>query len=104
MLTKLERAKQFLPFDALSGLQEELRKREVEYVERKELSEEKKEEIEYQLENLTPGQKVIITYYLNNRYIKLKGKIIYINPIKKIINVSKVEIPLNNVYNIEITY
>lgn len=30
-MNRQERAKQFMPFDALNGLQEELRKKEIEY-------------------------------------------------------------------------
>lgn len=104
MLTRLERAKQFLPFDALSGLQEELRKREEEHVEKKELSEEKREELQEQLQELTPGERVIVTYYYNNKYTKLRGRVICLNPLKKILNVSKIEIPVNNIYNIETIY
>ena len=34
VVNKILRAKQFLPFDALKGLQEELRKKEIEYEEK----------------------------------------------------------------------
>ena len=73
MLTRLERAKQFLPFDALTGLKEELRRREVEHVEKKELSEEKSEELQEILQELSPGERVIVTYYYNNKYTRLKS-------------------------------
>ena len=39
-VNRIARAKQFLPFDALKGLQEALREKEIEYEEKKELSEE----------------------------------------------------------------
>ena len=39
-VNRISRAKQFLPFDALKGLQEALKEKEIEYEERKELSEE----------------------------------------------------------------
>ena len=38
-INRIARAKQFLPFDALKGLQEALKEKEIEYEERKELSE-----------------------------------------------------------------
>ena len=104
MLTRLERAKQFLPFDALSGLKEELRRREVEHVEKKELSEEKSEELQEILQELNPGERVIVTYYYNNKYTRLRGRVICLNPLKKILNVSKIEIPLKSIYDIEIIY
>ena len=45
-MSRIERAKQFLPFDALTGLQEALRQieKEMEYDEKIELSEESLEE------------------------------------------------------------
>ena len=39
MANRVARAKQFLPFDALKGLQEALREKEIEYEEKKDLSE-----------------------------------------------------------------
>ena len=42
-ISRLDRAKQFMPFDALKGLQEALRSKEIEYEEKKELSEEEQE-------------------------------------------------------------
>ena len=104
MLTRLERAKQFLPFDALSGLQQELRRREIQYVEKKELSEEKRDELEEKLRNLSVGEYVIVTYYNNGKYNRLRGRMIYLNPLKRILNVSKIEIPLKDIYNIDIIY
>ena len=38
-ISKLDRAKQFLPFDALSGFREALREKEIEYEEKIELTE-----------------------------------------------------------------
>lgn len=104
MLTRLERAKQFLPFDALSGLQQELRRREIQYVEKKELSEEKRDELEEKLRNLSVGEYVIVTYYNNGKYNRLRGRMIYLNPLKRTLNVSKIEIPLKDIYNIDIIY
>ena len=45
MLSRMNRAKQFLPFDAVSGLQKALREKEIEYVNKAELSEEQIEQI-----------------------------------------------------------
>lgn len=102
MLSRIERAKQFLPFDALKGLYVALHEKEVEHVDKYELSFEQKEEISEKLQLLRNGEIVIIKYYMNYNYNEIKGKVLYINPIKKVINVSKIEIPFVNIYNIEI--
>ena len=104
MLTRLERAKQFLPFEALNGLKEELRRRETQYIEKKELSEEKREELQETLQELSPGEHVIVTYYNNGQYNRLRGRMIYLNPLKRTLNVSKILIPLKDIYNIDVLY
>lgn len=102
MLSRIERAKQFLPFDALKGLHVALHEKEVEYVDKYELSFEQKEEISEKLQILGNGENIIITYYINKTYNTINGRVLYVNPIKKVINVSKIEIPFVNIYNIEI--
>lgn len=102
MLSRIERAKQFLPFDALKGLHFALHEKEVEHVDKFELSQEQRDEISEKLQLLGNGEIVIIKYYMNYNYNEIKGKVLYVNPIKKVINVSKIEIPFINIYNIEI--
>jgi hypothetical protein len=102
MLSRLERAKQFLPFDSLKGLQIALREKEVEYVDKMELSDEQKEDISEKLQLLGNGENISITYYFNMKYNKIEGRVLYVNPIKKVINVSKIEIPFVNISSIDI--
>lgn len=102
MLSRIERAKQFLPFDALKGLHIALHEKEVEHVDKFELSQEQRDEISEKLQLLGNGEIVVIKYYMNYNYNEVKGKVLYVNPIKKTINVSKIEIPFINIYNIEI--
>ncbi len=101
MLSRLERAKQFLPFDALSGLQDALRQKEQEVEEKMELDDEQKEEISYKLQELCPGESVVISYYDVNHYNTIRGKVIYVNPLRKVINISKIEIPFYNIESIK---
>ena len=51
-ISRENRARQFLPFDALKGLQEALREKEIELDERKELSEESIEELSKNLQQI----------------------------------------------------
>ena len=57
VVNKILRAKQFLPFDALKGLQEELRKKEIEYEEKKYLSEETLTELNDSFNQIEKGRK-----------------------------------------------
>ncbi|MGN1012389.1 MAG: YolD-like family protein [Clostridia bacterium] len=97
MLSNVDRAKQFLPFDALKGFQSALREKEVEYVDKIELSEEKLEEISNKLQSLKIGEKVNITYYCGNKYNEIIGNIKSINKIAKYIELND-----TNIYFIDI--
>ena len=71
----VSRAKQFLPFDSLKGLQEALREKEIEQEEQIELSEEKLTELNNIFNKIEIGSKVKIKFYKNNKYIEIKGTI-----------------------------
>ena len=69
MLSREERARQFMPFDALKGFNEALREKEKEYEERRELSEEEINKISEKLKNLDKGDVIKITHYINQKYL-----------------------------------
>lgn len=73
-MNRVDRAKQFLPFDALKGLREELEKREKETLkcEKKELSEYEIGQINEKLKRAN-GVNLQVEYYKNGEYVKLKG-------------------------------
>ncbi len=92
----VSRAKQFLPFDALKGLQEALREKEQEQEEKIELSEESLLELNNSFNKIEIGSKVKIKFYKNNRYVEISGIITNIDYIKK-------KIQIENFQNINIT-
>ena len=65
MASRVSRAKQFLPFDALVGFREALKEKETEYEDKKELTEDSYEELENTLNRLEIGKKAKIKYYKN---------------------------------------
>ncbi len=87
----VNRAKQFLPFDALKGLKEELRKKETEHQERIELSEESLIELENKFNSIEKGCSIKIRYYKNTSYIELTGLITGIDYIRKKIQINNTE-------------
>ena len=91
MVSRITRAKQFLPFDALKGLKEALREKEIEYEEKRELSEESLEELEEVFNKINIGSIVNIKYYKNRQYICIKGRITKIDYNKKRIQIDKNE-------------
>ena len=82
-MSRADRAKLFVPFDALKGLQEILREKEKEVEERKELSEESLMELQEELNKVEIGSSVFIKYYKNKKYIDITGIITKINFVKK---------------------
>ena len=94
-MNKVARAKQFLPFDALKGLQEALREKEVEYEEKKELSEDTLNDLNNKFNQIENGSYVTIKFYKNGKYSEIKGSVTNIDYIKK-------KIQLNKKYNINI--
>ena len=91
----VSRAKQFLPFDALKGLQEALREKKIEHEEKIELSEETLAELNNNFNKIEMGSKVRIKFYKNMKYIEISGIITNIDYIKK-----KIQIDQNQNINI----
>ncbi len=101
--SKSSRAKQFLPFDALKGLQEALREKEIEYEEKRELSEETLNELDSIFNRIEVGCKVKIKYYKNRKYNEIIGLVTSIDLIKKKIQINKeFNISVSDIANIDI--
>ena len=90
-VNRIVRAKQFLPFDALKGLQEALREKEIEYEAKKDLSEDTLFELNNKFNQIENGKCVKLKYYKNGRYSEIKGFVTNIDYIKKKIQINEVE-------------
>ena len=90
-MNKVARAKQFLPFDALKGLQEALKEKEIEYEEKKELSEDTLSELNDKFNQVENGKSIKLKYYKNGRYSEIEGIATNIDYIKKKIQINKTE-------------
>ena len=89
MRSRVSRAKQFLPFDALKGFSEALREKEIEYEEKRDLSEESLVELNDKFNQIEKGDYIKIKYYKNGRYIEIKGIVTNIDYTKKKIQINK---------------
>ena len=96
MVNKMDRAKLFLPFDALKGLESAIKEKEEEQDIKKELTEESYIELENKLNRVEEGDRIKIKYYKNKKYVDISGIITKINYIKK-------KIQLDGTYNISIS-
>lgn len=96
VVNKIDRAKLFLPFDALKGLESAIKEKEEEQEIKKELTEESYIELENKLNRVEEGDRIKIKYYKNKKYVDISGVITKINYIKK-------RIQLDETYNISIS-
>jgi len=99
--TKLERAKIFLPFDALKGFQEALREKEKILVDKKILSQEEKEKISNKLLQIKKGMIIKIVYFDNHEYIELEGMVSKIDLTYQTLKIVTKEINFNDILNIK---
>ena len=74
-MIRAERARQFMPFDALNGFKEALKEKEQVHIKRIELSDEANEELSKKLNAIDNNKIVQITYYDGNKYIKTTGNV-----------------------------
>lgn len=80
-MNREERAKQFMPFDALKGLNEELRRREAKMLreEKRVLFEEEAEKLSSRLARLQVGDEVEAVFYENGYYLTVSGRVESVN-------------------------
>lgn len=102
MLSREERARQFLPFDALKGFADTLREKETEYVAKIELCEEQIEEISDKLKLITFGSQIEVVYYFNRQYFKLSGVVTQIDTIMKQLKIDEIKINFVDIFKLEL--
>lgn len=102
-LSKESRAGQFAPFDALKGLTDELKRRELKNnsIAKIELSEEQSTLISSTLSSLKRGDLVKITFYYKGFYVTVEQTFQKLDQIEGYILISENKIPLHDLYQIE---
>ena len=99
-MDNIDRAKQFLPFDALKGFKEALHEKEKIFIEKKELSEEAQEELSRIINSLELGDKIKIVHYKNKQYKIDFGEIKYIDRVQRFIMINNTKIAIDNIFKI----
>ena len=97
-----ERAKKFMPFDALKGLKAALREKERIVVEKKELSEEKGEELDRKLREIQRKDIVTVIYFHEDEYVKVTGMVSRIDMTARVLKVVNTKIGFDDIYDIEV--
>ena len=95
-----DRARQFMPYDALKGFKEEIRKIEKIKVPKKELSPDGVEMLDYKLQQVKKGMMIKVIYFSNNEYLVLEGMVSNIDTVEHRITIVKQSILIKYIYYI----
>ena len=98
----VDRAKQFLPFEALKGFKEAIRMIENKGDTKKQLSEDNKNDINNILKKLDKGNKVKVKYYYLTEYIEVISNFLKIDEINKILYLKDTKINIEDIISINI--
>ena len=101
-INEVDRAKQFIPFDALKGFREALRKREEVVIKKRELSQEDIDVINFKLARIKKGDLVKVTHYQKTHYVETNGIVSEINEIDKYLRIVVMKIAFSDIVNIDI--
>lgn len=103
-MTQSERAKQFMPFDAMKGLQEALREREERHlrVEKRELSEEAAARLSAAINKVQKGTVVWAEYYRAFHEVTLQGKVNKIDTVYRYLIIGEERIYFDDLYKLKI--
>lgn len=98
---KADRAKQFAPFDALKGFREALLERERIIVDRIELSDEMKEELDFKLHHIKCGMLITVIYFNNGEYEKVTGMVSGFSETSRTLSVVNKKMVFDDIYDIQ---
>ena len=96
------RAKQFVPFAAVKGYEEALRAKEKIIVEKIEISEEKKAELDFLLHQIHKMDVVSVVYFYKDEYIKLEGVVSRLDTDARVLKIVNTKIPFEDIYELNI--
>ena len=99
-MSKEDRAKQFMPFAALKGHTEALKRKEKIVVQKMELSEEYQEELDRKLHQISKNDMITVIYYHQNEYLKLTGMVARIDETARILKIVNTKINFDDLYEI----
>lgn len=103
-MDRADRAKQFMPFDALKGFQEALREKERVRVPRRSLAEEERAELDLELARIGKTDMIEAEYFQDGEYVRVKGMVSGINRREGWLQIVNTRIPFENIAGIEILF
>lgn len=99
-MSREERAKQFMPFAALKGYPEALRKKEKVVVPKIELSPEYQEELDRKLRQVLKNDIVTVVYFYKDEYLQLSGMVSRFDETARVLKIVNTKISFEDIYDI----
>lgn len=100
-MERSNRAKQFMPFDALKGFREALAEKERMIVSKRELSQEKEAELNNKLQQLHKMDIVTAEYFKNGEYMQITGVVARIDKTNRVLKIVNTQIPFNDISDLK---
>lgn len=100
MVNKSDRARIFMPFDALKGYKEAIQEKQKIVVDKKELSEDDAVSLSRKLSNVKVGNMIKVTYYHEGEYIMIEGMVSKIKIEERELMIVKTKIKFDDIINI----
>lgn len=99
-MSREDRAKQFMPFAALKGYEEVLRRKEKITVPKMELSEDYKEELDRKIRQIKKNDMIAVIYFHKNEYLKQTGMVSRMDTTARVLCVVNNKISFDDIYDI----
>lgn len=100
-MEKADRAKQFMPFDALKGFREALLEKERIVVPKRELSEEQKEELDRRFRQIRKNDMVTVEYFQRDEYVRMTGMVSGIDETSRLLRIVNTKIPFDDISDLQ---
>ncbi|WP_394526963.1 YolD-like family protein [Lacrimispora sp. JR3] len=100
-MDRKSRAKQFMPFDALKGFQEALEERGRIMVPKRDLAEDKTEELDWKLRQLGKEDMVTVEYFQDREYVRMTGRVTRIDNTSRTLEIANRRIPYNDISDLK---
>lgn len=102
MSDRTDRAKQFIPFDALKGFREALLEKERILTEKSDLSEDMTDNINRTLQQLSEGMTVCVVYFHDGEYQKRTGPVSSFDKTGRTFTIERTSIAFDDIYDLYI--
>lgn len=100
-MNNVQRAKQFMPFAALKGFEEAVKAQERQREPKVILGEDARQELNFKLQGIQPGDRLRAEYYYEGRYVTVRGRVKKIDSLGRRIHLEEIKIPIDDLKDIE---